>query len=217
MQALNRRLLAVFFMLFLGAAITPRMHAATVAISNERFSQCWFFGIVCDGQNAFSLTQLENGTVQLPVNDNNNHEFVIVNDTGQRIRTLQLYFIGDLSSSTSLNCQLQGTALLFFQSCLMSESGSSSRPAWELRGPITAPVEFTFSASPWQWGITPGAYFDVVVTDFGHCGFNNGTINGYITGTLDGSSGGNPEKISATAPLSTPDSVLRSYVWLDQR
>jgi hypothetical protein len=200
MQALNRRLFSLVILL-IGAALPLQLHAATfVTLGNGQLDHCWYHNIACDNLNAFSLTQLENGLVQLPVNNDPFHEFVIVNDTGSPVTSLKLYFVGQISSNDSLGCGSDGW--FFFYGCsIAGNDGAGHASPFLLPGPVTPPAEFIFTPNPWDHqGIPNGAYFDIQVSNLdvgGSCGHHNNndasSISGYLTGSGNGGSGsGNP-------------------------
>lgn len=171
------------------AAFMPAVvHAATVAVSHERLSQCGRGNVVCDGVQAFSLAALESGLVQLPISSDKAQDFVIVNDTGAPVRMLQFSYFGRLSSNTDLTCHLAADAKNLFHSCTVVGSGDAGDGTSTLRGLITPPAEFTFISDSGQQGILPGGYFDISVSGFSH----GGCDRGYLTGTGSQSTGGGP-------------------------
>ena len=172
------RLLAVSIMsaaVFLPAAV----HAAVVSITHDRLAQCGHGNVVCEGVQAFSLSALESGLVQLPITSNQAQDFVIVNDTGAPVRFLQLMFFGQLSSNTDLTCLLNADAKQILRACMVMGNSSSGEVTSTLRGPIDPPAEFTFVSDSGQSGIPEGGYFDISVSGFSH----DGADRGYITGT----------------------------------
>src|SRR6202012_1442271 len=55
------------FVEVVSAAPLCSSHAAIISISDPKLSQCGHGGVVCNGTLAFSLTELEMGAVQLPI------------------------------------------------------------------------------------------------------------------------------------------------------
>ena len=185
MQSLNRRLFG--FALFAASALScSGLHAQIVAVTDSKLSQCGHGGVVCDGAWAFSLYELQQGWIQLPISNSHTPEFVIVNDTGAPVTLLQFSFYGQLASNASLNCQISGGAAQFFRSCNLTGNAQSGDGTATLRGPISPPAEFSFVASGSQQGIPYGAYFDLKTAGFAHAGQDNG----YLSGVGSGGSGG---------------------------
>jgi hypothetical protein len=141
------------------------MRAATVSVTGEKVKQCRHGGVICDGSNAFSLTELMNGSLQLPIDDNAEHEFVMVNDTGSPVSLLRLLFVGVLSRNTKVDCGIEGDAWQMFDGCMVT--GNAADP----------PVQFTFSAGDTQ-GVPAGALFSIKVNGFSHCGQDRGYLTG---------------------------------------
>ena len=171
------------------AAFLPAsVHAAVVSISHDRLAECGRGNVVCDGVQAFSLSALESGLVQLPVTSNKAQDFVIVNDTGAPVHMLQFSYFGRLSSNTDLTCHLASDAKQMFHSCTVVGSADAGDASSTLRGLIDPPAEFTYVSDTSQAGIPPGGYFDISVSGFSH----GGSDRGYLTGTGGQSTGGGP-------------------------
>lgn len=170
-------------------ALPVTLSAATVFVSQERSHECGLFGIMCHGHQPYSLTQFENGLIQLPVTGRGDNEFVMVNDTGHTVRLLQFSYFGELGWNTNVACRIGLDMLWDLHSCTVAGDGSSGDGTWWLHGHINPPVEFTYIANSWQIGIPPGAYFDIKAAGFADHGRGQ-CDRGYLSGTGDGSGSG---------------------------
>ena len=166
------------FVAAVSAAPLCSSHAAIISISDPKLSQCGHGGVVCNGTNAFSLTELEMGTVQLPIQNSQTPEFVIVNDTGAPVINLQLLFVGQLASNSSMNCQINGGGQQMFHSCVVIGSGAAGDGTATLTGPIDPPVQLNFISAANQQGIAPGELFDIKTAGFASAGQDHGYITG---------------------------------------
>jgi hypothetical protein len=160
------------------AASCSVLHAQIVAVSDSKLSQCGHGGVVCDGTSAFSLTELQQGIIHLPISNSQTPEFVIVNDTGAPVTLLQFSFYGRLAPNAILNCQISGGAALFLRSCNLTGNAAGGDGTPTLHGPIDPPAEFSFIASGGQQGIPSGAFFDLKTAGFAHAGQDNGYLSG---------------------------------------
>lgn len=165
------------------------VHAATVVVSQQRFHECGFGPVTCNGHQAYSLTAFLNGTLQLPVTGNGDREFVMVNDTGQAVRMLQFSYFGQLTWYTDVSCHLEGGAFWFLHSCTIAGDGATGDGTWWLHARVNPPIEFTYTAGSWQSGIPAGAFFDIGAFGFGPDGHGS-CDKGYLTGTAPAPSGG---------------------------
>ena len=165
-------------------------NAAIISISQQKLSQCGQGGVVCNGTNAFSLTELEMGFVQLPVQNSQTPEFVIVNDTGASVTNLQLLFVGQLASNSDMTCQINGAGQQMFHSCLVMGNGAAGDGTTNLIGPIDPPVQLNFISAANQQGVAPGELFDIKTSGFASAGQDHGYITGIGTGVKTG--GGPP-------------------------
>lgn len=159
------------------AAACSSLHAQIVAVSDSKLSQCGHGGVVCNGSSAFSLTELQQGIIRLPISNSQTPEFVIVNDTGAPVTLLQFSFYGQLAPNASLNCQISGGASQFLRSCNLTGNADGSGTQ-TLHGPIDPPAEFSFIASGSQQGIPNGTFFDLKTSGFAHAGQDNGYLSG---------------------------------------
>jgi PEP-CTERM motif len=156
--------------------------ADIVSITQQTLSQCGQGSIVCDGTSAFSLTAIEDGSVQLLISNSQTPSFVVVNDTGSTITDLTFDYFGVLASNANLNCQINGPAQSEFSSCTVTGVGSSGSGTTTLNGPITPPAVFNFIAGSGT-GIAAGADFDITTASFAHAGQDNGCLTGAAAGS----------------------------------
>jgi exosortase/archaeosortase len=176
MPSFKQGLLA--FVAAVSAAPLCSSHAAIISISGPKPNQCGHGGVVCNGLNAFSLTELEMGVVQLPIQNSQTPEFVIVNDTGSPVTNLLLLFVGQLASNSSMNCQINGAGQQMLHSCVVIGTGASGDGTSTLTGPIDPPVQLNFIAAANQQGIAPGEFFDIKTSGFASAGQDHGYITG---------------------------------------
>lgn len=160
-----------------GAMFSTVAHAQIVSIADQKLKQCGSGSVVCDGVSAFSLRDIENGVVQLPIADSHTPEFVVVNDTGAPVRYLTLTYFGELSANAHMGCQVDGKAKQYVGSCMVLDEGSANG-ASSIVSPVTPPVELAFIASSQDSGIPEGAYFDIKTAGFSHGGQDQGYLSG---------------------------------------
>jgi hypothetical protein len=166
----------------------PSSHAASVSISHERSNECGRGFVFCNGRQAYSLSELESGAIQIPVFPILPSEAVIVNDTGHTVNTLQLSFTTLQLFSFDVQCLIQSTMKPYLSSCNIAKSTSGlSR---NLFSSVTA--DFTFNAGTKE-GIPNGGYFDITTIGFlpgGYLCGGNGSGDGGNGGDGGGSGGG---------------------------
>jgi hypothetical protein len=143
--------------------------AASVSISQSKVQQCGFLFVFCNNQQAYSLSELESGAVQIPIFPILPSEVVIVNDTGRTVNSLELTLNTIQIFSFNAQCRIAPSARSLFNECNVA-SGPDG-PWFDPFSPVTA--NFTFLANGDE-GIPDGAYFDVTTAGF-LCG-------GFITG-----------------------------------
>ena len=95
----------------------PSSRAASVSISHERANECGRGFVFCNGHQAYSLTEIENGTLQIPVFPILPSEVVIVNDTGHTVDALQLSFTTLQLFSFDVQCIIQSNMRPYLSSC----------------------------------------------------------------------------------------------------
>lgn len=175
-----RQVLLVLFATAASAlfAPTPAKAAAIVAITHEKFDHCGRGFVFCNGHQAFSLTEIENGTVQIPIFPILPSEVVIVNDTGHTVTSLQFTLTTLELFSFDMKCLIEGDAHDYFDSCKVTkESSGLSRDLFS-----TLSAQFTFTAKHTD-GIPDGEYFDLKTIGF--------LPGGYLVGGGTGGDGGN--------------------------
>ena len=188
-----RRLSLVFLASAAAALLAPTpAHAAIVSISHEKLEQCGRGFVFCNGRQAFSLTEIENGTLQIPVFPILPSEVVIVNDTGQTVTSLQFTLTTLAFFSFDIQCQIQPNAKRYFDSCNVAKgSNGVSRDPFS-----TVSAEFTFTA-PNGGGVPDGGYFDITTLGFlpgGYLSGSGGSGGGSSGSGSSGGSGGLPEQ-----------------------
>jgi hypothetical protein len=158
-------------------APTPA-RAAIVSLSHDKLNQCGRGFVFCNGRQAYSLSEIESGALQIPVFPILPSEVVIVNDTGHTVTNLQFTLTTLELFSFQMQCQIQSSAKQYFNSCSVAKASSGfSR---DLFGTVSA--QFTFTA-PNNGGIPDGAYFDITTIGF--------LPGGYLCGGGSGSGGDN--------------------------
>ena len=167
----------------------PSSHAASVSISHERFNECGRGFVFCNGRQAYSLSEIESGAIQIPIFPILPSEVVIVNDTGHDVDTFELSFSTLQLFSFDVQCIIQSSMRPYLNSCSVEKSRSGfSRGLFS-----SVSADFTFKAGPKE-GIPNGEYFDITTIGFlpgGYlCGSGDGGGNG--GGGGGGGGGGNP-------------------------
>ena len=180
--------LSIITVISAAAFLPVASHSQIVSIAQSKLDQCGHGNVVCDGVQAFSLAALESGLVQLPINRNQANEFVIVNDTGAPVRSLQFSFFGQLASNAQLACHIEGGAQQILHSCTVVGTAAAGDGTSTLRGLIVPPAEFTFISDSSQSGIVQGAVFDIRTAGFAHAGSDHGYLSG-TGGSTTGSGG----------------------------
>jgi hypothetical protein len=156
----------------------PSSHAAAVSISHERVNECGRGFVFCNGRQAYSLTEIENGTIQVPVFPILPSEVVIVNDTGHTVDTLQFSFTTLQLFAFDVQCLIQPSMRSELSTCNVTKTSSGF--SHNLFGTVSA--DFTFDARN-KKGIQDGEYFDITTIGF--------LPGGYLCGGGgDGGSGG---------------------------
>jgi hypothetical protein len=157
-----RQVLFVLFATAASALLAPTpAHAAIVSISHDKLNQCGRGFVFCNGRQAYSLSEIESGALQIPVFPILPSEVVIVNDTGHAVTSLQFTLTTLALFSFDIQCQIQSSAKLYFNSCnATKESSGFSRNLFS-----TVSADFTFTATN-SGGIPDGAYFDITTIGF---------------------------------------------------
>lgn len=158
MRLFSRLSLALVFSAAFLSSTSSR--AAVVSISHDKLDQCGRGLIFCNGFHAYSLSEIESGAVQLPVFPILPSEFVVVNDTGHTVDTLELSLSTIQLFAFNMQCQIQSSAKMYLGSCNVADSSSKFGG---LFGTVTA--DFTFDAGK-EGGIPDGAYFDITTVGF---------------------------------------------------
>lgn len=135
--------------------------AAVISISHDKLNECGRGFVFCNGLQAYSLSEIESGAVQIPVFPILPSEVVVVNDTGHTVSTLQLSLSTIQLFSFDIGCLIEANAKQFFGSCNITKSSSVLRR--DLFGEVTA--DFTFDAGK-KGGIPDGEYFDIRTVGF---------------------------------------------------
>ena len=170
----------------------PSSRAAVVSISHERVNECGRAFVFCNGRQAYSLSEIESGAIQIPVFPILPSEVVIVNDTGHTVNSLQLSFTTIQLFSFDVQCIVTSSMRPYLNSCNVAKSSSGfSRNLFS-----SVSAEFTFNAGNKE-GILNGEYFDITTIGFlpggylcgGHGGDGGGGGNGGNGGGTGGGSG----------------------------
>jgi hypothetical protein len=115
----------------------------------------------CNGRQAYSLTEIESGAIQIPVFPILPGRVVIVNDTGRTVDTLQLSFTTIQLFSFDVQCVIEQNMKQYLGSCNVAKTYSGlSRNLFS-----TVTAEFTFDAGQ-KGGIPDGEYFDITTVGF---------------------------------------------------
>ena len=102
----------------------PSSRAAVVSISHERVNECGRGFVFCNGRQAYSLSEIESGAIQIPVFPILPSEVVIVNDTGHTVNTLQLSFTTIQLFSFDVQCLIQSSMRPDLSACNVAKSSS---------------------------------------------------------------------------------------------
>lgn len=182
------RLLSLVFFTSAASAFlapTPAHAAAIVAITHEKFDHCGRGFVFCNGHQAYSLTEIENGTLQIPIFPLLPSEVVIVNDTGHAVTNLQLTLSTLEFFSFDMKCLIEGGAQDYFDSCNIAKTSNGfSRDPF---GMVSAQI--TFNAKHTD-GIPNGEYFDIKTIGFLPGGYLCGGGSGSGGSGSNGGSGG---------------------------
>jgi hypothetical protein len=183
---LFRRFSLVFLASAAAALLAPApAHSAMVSISHDKFGQCGRGFVFCNGRQAYSLTEIENGTLQIPVFPILPSEVVIVNDTGHTVTNLQFTLKTLVLFSFAIECQIEPSAKHFFNSCdVAKQNNGFSHDLFS-----TLDAQFTFTAKN-DGGIPDGAYFDITTAGFLPGGYLCGGSGSGSTGSGGTGSGG---------------------------
>ena len=165
----------------------PSSHAAVVSISQEKANECGRGFVFCNGRQAYSLSEIESGAIQIPVFPILPSEVVIVNDTGHTVNTLELSFTTLQLFSFDIQCLIQPSMRSDLKACDVTKTSSGF--SHNLFGTVSA--DFTFEAGN-KKGIQDGEYFDITTIGFLPGGFlcGGGSGTGGSGGTGGGGTGG---------------------------
>ncbi len=155
----------------------PSSRAASVAISHEKAHECGRGFVFCNGRQAYSLSEIESGAIQIPVFPILPSEVVIVNDTGHSVSTLQFSFTTIQLFSFDVQCLIEQNMKQYLGGCTVAKSTSGFTR--NLFSTVTA--DFTFDAGR-KGGIPDGEYFDITTIGF--------LPGGYLCGGHDPGNGG---------------------------
>lgn len=173
--------------LVLTAFVTPpKSHAAFVSISAQKLNQCGRGFVFCNGRQAYSLSEIESGALQIPIFPILPSEVVIVNDTGATVTDLQFTLTTLQLLDFDVQCQIAPSAMSLLGKCTAANlsSGFSPNPF----SPVS--VQFDYTANN-KSGIPNGAYFDLTTV-----GFFSGS---YLCGGSSGGSGSSGSSGPGTA------------------
>jgi hypothetical protein len=171
----------------LAALMTPpKCSAQFVSISASKVDQCGRGFVFCNGRQAYSLSEIENGSLQIPIFPFLPSEVVIVNDTGATLTDLQFTLTTLRLLDSFVQCQIAPSARSLLKDCTAANlnSGFSSNPF------SLVSVQFDYTADN-KKGIVNGAYFDITTV-----GFISGS---YIGGGNGGSTGSGGDGGTGTA------------------
>ncbi|HEY4008807.1 MAG TPA: hypothetical protein VGM11_01555 [Acidobacteriaceae bacterium] len=170
-------------------------NAAIVSVSQQKLNECGRGFVFCNGRQAYSLSEIESGALQIPVFPLLPSEVVIVNDTGATVTDLQFTLTTLQILSFDMQCLIAPSARSLLAGCTVAKisSGFNSDPFH----PVAA--QFTYSADH-KKGIANGDYFDLTTVGFlpggyicgGSGGNGNGSGSGSGNGSGSGSGTGNP-------------------------
>ena len=140
----------------------------------------------CNG-SLCSLKALLAGEFALPTNQvGGAGAWAFVNDTGQTLSSLTLFYIGQLASNASITMGGQGSGDNFFQNCTLTTatdvvtSGSCSRST--ANNPAL-PLQLTWNQGN-KTGMPPDAMFSIRIASFAHAGADVGCIAGSLDFTF---------------------------------
>lgn len=144
-------------------------------------------GVHCAaGDLGFSLTAIENGTIQLLVGGSSTPSWNIVNDTGAHISSFTMYFTGALASNAFIDMQISGGGSNFFTACTATTAANVvTADAACGSGDKTANNPALAVALVWSGGngIDNGVTFNLKTASVAHAGQDYGCLSGTSTCT----------------------------------
>lgn len=177
------RLYAGFSVLVLAVAalLTPAKSSAQfVSIAAPQLDQCGRGFIFCNGRQAYSLSEIENGSLKIPIFPILPSEVVIVNDTGAPLTSLQFSLTTLQLLDSFVQCQIASSAKSLLSSC----SGTNATSGFSANPFSLVSVDFDYTAGN-KTGIPNGAYFDITTV-----GFISGSYLGASSAGSSSGSGG---------------------------
>lgn len=168
--------LSVLILVLAALMTPPKSSAQFVSVSAPKPHQCGQGFIFCNGREAYSLSEIESGALQIPIFPLLPSEVVIVNDTGATVTNLQFTLTTFQILDSFVQCQIDPSARSLLKQCTATNlnSGFGSNPF------SLVSVEFTYTADN-KKGIANGAYFDIATVGF---------ISGSYLGGSSGSGSG---------------------------
>jgi uncharacterized membrane protein YgcG len=155
----------------------PSSRAAVLSISHGKVNECGHGFYFCNGRQAYSLTEIESGAIQIPVFPILPGRVVIVNDTGHTVNTLSFTFSTIQLFSFEVQCIIESDMRKDLSSCNVAKNPSGiSRNLFN-----SVSADFTFNAGN-KGGIPDGEYFDITTIGF--------LPGGYLVGGTGGDGGG---------------------------
>lgn len=155
----------------------PSSRAAVLSISHGKVNECGRGFYFCNGRQAYSLTEIESGAIQIPVFPILPGRVVIVNDTGHTVNTLSFTFSTIQLFSFEIQCIIESDMRQDLSSCNIAKNPSGlSRNLFN-----SVSADFTFNAGK-KGGIPDGEYFDITTIGF--------LPGGYLCGGHDPGDGG---------------------------
>ncbi len=154
--------------------LTPSKSSAQfVSISAPKVDQCGRGFVFCNGRQAYSLSEIESGALQIPIFPLFPSEVVIVNDTGAPVTDLQFTLTTFQFLDGFVHCQIAPSARSLLKECTGTNlsSGYSSNPF------NLVSVEFDYAADN-KKGIPDGAYFDITTVGFWSGSYIGGSGSG---------------------------------------
>lgn len=137
-------------------------------------------GVHCEADgSAFSLTDLQNGVIPLYVGDSKTPSWNFINDTGEKVTELSIFYAGLLAENAFIDTQIDGK---IFSECtaetadsvVFGESGDCKAKTNKPEDGLLLPLEITWSGG---MGIAAGEIFNISTASFAHSGQDAGCVS----------------------------------------
>jgi len=137
-------------------------------------------GVHCEADgSAFSVKDLQNGTMPLYVGDSKTPSWNFENDTGKKITDLTIFYTGLLADNAFIDTQIDGKIFsectaVTADSVVFGESGDCKAKTNKPEDGLLLPLQITWSGG---MGIEAGEIFNISTASFAHSGQDAGCIS----------------------------------------